>query len=321
MTVPSGAEFARLSALIARQRVSCDRLQSGAAARSVVDLARGMLMERLGCSPAEAQAQLEHLSAESGHEPGRARRRRSPGQAHGATGGGRPDADAAAGRHGRWHDAQHSPGRPGRGRRGGRARRRAASPPPCSRRHWPRRARWPSPCGWLSPTAAWNWPGRPGSRPATPAAGGASTRTWTRPPQRAADEGAEYWWPAGRPGGRAGPACWAAGRRAPARCCRCPARGWPSARWRSAGPARWTTSPSRCGATSGHRRRRARRRWRHRLPGGDLAADDRAWWAFGLLDSLLGSAMYARAVRDDGGQVTDFRISYLSEGFADPAGP
>ena len=41
-------------------------MQSGAAARSVVDLARGVLMERLRCSPAEAQAQLAHLSAESG---------------------------------------------------------------------------------------------------------------------------------------------------------------------------------------------------------------------------------------------------------------
>jgi hypothetical protein len=41
-------------------------MQSGVAARSVVDLARGMLMERLRCSPAEAQAQLAHLSAESG---------------------------------------------------------------------------------------------------------------------------------------------------------------------------------------------------------------------------------------------------------------
>ena len=66
MTAASGGEFARLSALIARQRRELDRAQADAAARSVADLARGMLMERLGCSPAEAQAQLEHLSAESG---------------------------------------------------------------------------------------------------------------------------------------------------------------------------------------------------------------------------------------------------------------
>ena len=66
MTAASGADFARLSGLIARQRRELDRMRSEAAARSVVDLARGMLMERLGCSAAEAQAQLAHLSAESG---------------------------------------------------------------------------------------------------------------------------------------------------------------------------------------------------------------------------------------------------------------
>ena len=56
-----------------------------------------------------------------------------------------------------------------------------------------------------------------------------------------------------------------------------------------------------------------------RLRTGVLAADQRASWAFSLLDGLLGSAMYATAVRA-GGQVTDFLISYLSEGFTDPAG-
>ena len=66
VTAASGGEFARLSELIARQRRELDRTESAAAARSVVDLARGMLMERLGCSPAEAQEQLAHLSAESG---------------------------------------------------------------------------------------------------------------------------------------------------------------------------------------------------------------------------------------------------------------
>jgi hypothetical protein len=61
-----GGDFLRLSELIARQRREIDRLEAQAAARAVVDLARGVLMERLGCSPAEAQAQLEALSADSG---------------------------------------------------------------------------------------------------------------------------------------------------------------------------------------------------------------------------------------------------------------
>ena len=65
MTAASGGEFTRLTALIARQRRELDRIAADAAARSLVDLARGMLMERLGCSPAQAQVQLGHLSAES----------------------------------------------------------------------------------------------------------------------------------------------------------------------------------------------------------------------------------------------------------------
>ena len=66
MTTASGAEFIRLSTLIARQRRELDRLAAQAAARSVVDLARGMLMERLRCSAAQAQEQLVALSMEAG---------------------------------------------------------------------------------------------------------------------------------------------------------------------------------------------------------------------------------------------------------------
>jgi len=66
LTTASGAEFIRLSALIARQRRELDRLAAQAAARSVVDLARGALMERLHCSAAQAQEQLVALSMEAG---------------------------------------------------------------------------------------------------------------------------------------------------------------------------------------------------------------------------------------------------------------
>ena len=67
MTAASGDHAAaRLTSLIARQRNELDAVRSRAAARAVVDLARGMLMERLGCGPAEAQRQLAHLAAEAG---------------------------------------------------------------------------------------------------------------------------------------------------------------------------------------------------------------------------------------------------------------
>jgi hypothetical protein len=65
VTAPGGGEFRRLSALIARQRHDLDRMQAEAASRSVVDLARGMLMAQLGCSPAQAQEQLLRLSEDS----------------------------------------------------------------------------------------------------------------------------------------------------------------------------------------------------------------------------------------------------------------
>src|SRR5690242_10204220 len=66
VTEPSGADLVRLNALVERQRRDLDELRSATAARSVVDLARGMLMEQLGCTSAEAQRQLVRLAAESG---------------------------------------------------------------------------------------------------------------------------------------------------------------------------------------------------------------------------------------------------------------
>src|SRR5215472_3764829 len=66
VTEPTGADVVRLNALVARQRRELDRLRSQAAGRSIIDLARGMLMEQLGCTPAEAQRQLARLARESG---------------------------------------------------------------------------------------------------------------------------------------------------------------------------------------------------------------------------------------------------------------
>ncbi len=66
MTPGSSADVTRLTALIARQRRELDRMRAQAAARSVVDMAQGMLMERLGCSPAEAAEQLARLASQAG---------------------------------------------------------------------------------------------------------------------------------------------------------------------------------------------------------------------------------------------------------------
>jgi serine phosphatase RsbU (regulator of sigma subunit) len=66
VTEPGGAEVTRLNELLTRQRQELDRMRSEAATRSLVDLARGVLMEQLGCSPAEAGRQLARLASESG---------------------------------------------------------------------------------------------------------------------------------------------------------------------------------------------------------------------------------------------------------------
>ncbi|HWG14903.1 MAG TPA: SpoIIE family protein phosphatase [Streptosporangiaceae bacterium] len=59
-------ELERLAAIIDRQRRELEQARAGAAARSVVDLARGALIERLGCTPAEAASQLTTLAHEAG---------------------------------------------------------------------------------------------------------------------------------------------------------------------------------------------------------------------------------------------------------------
>ncbi|HEY2281463.1 MAG TPA: ANTAR domain-containing protein, partial [Streptosporangiaceae bacterium] len=58
-------EVLRLAAVIDRQRQELDQARLAAAARSVADLATGVLIERLGCSPAEAASQLTALAREA----------------------------------------------------------------------------------------------------------------------------------------------------------------------------------------------------------------------------------------------------------------
>ena len=59
----------RLVAVVDRQRRELDRLHALAAGESVVAMARGALMERLGLSSAEAAGQLAELSAATGIPP------------------------------------------------------------------------------------------------------------------------------------------------------------------------------------------------------------------------------------------------------------
>src|SRR5579872_1564279 len=56
----------RLTAVIEHQRRALDRIRAAAAGESVVAMARGALMERLGLSSVEAASQLAELSAATG---------------------------------------------------------------------------------------------------------------------------------------------------------------------------------------------------------------------------------------------------------------
>ncbi len=293
-------------------------MQSGAAARSVVDLARGMLMERLRCSPAEAQAQLVHLSTESGMSLAELAAQIT-GQITARPGTGRDSG------------GPDGPGAPG------------ATVPSMHRVALAGAAAEAAHDGGgiaaavleeaLAPTGAVAvalWLAEPDGGLELAGQAGFSARDasrWRRihpdmdtPAQRAADEGAEYWWPTGRPDAALAPLMgdWPQGARAvlplpgPGTALGAMEICWPGPLEEFPDPLRRHISALTdvCAQALGTR-----------LPSGDLAADHRASWAFSLLDSLVSSALFATALRDDdAGAINDFRISYLSKGFADPAG-
>src|SRR5579875_78329 len=61
---PDGA--GRLGAVVERQRRELHAIRARAAEQSVVDLAAGMLMERIGCTADEARSQLAGLAEQAG---------------------------------------------------------------------------------------------------------------------------------------------------------------------------------------------------------------------------------------------------------------
>ncbi len=301
MTAASGDRAAaRLTTLIARQRDELDAARSQAAARAVVDLARGMLMERLGCGPAEAQRQLAHLAAEAGTTV----------------------AELAA-----EVTSQHpvAAAEPGGGRLSlaGAAIELAADGADMAAALLDQAL---APSGatavalWLiDPDGGLQLAGQAGFGPA-------EASRWRRlPPEmnslipRVARDGGELWWPAGRPDGDSTPlmGTWPEGARAvlPLRVAGA-TLGVMEACWpgpiEDFGPAQrrqLTALAEVCAQALGAR-----------LPNGDLVADHGASWLLGLLDGLVESAVFASALRDEHGRLTDFRIDHVSEGFSDPAG-
>jgi PAS domain-containing protein len=301
VTKPSGADVARLEELIARQRQELDRMRSEAAVRSLTDLARGRLMEQLGCSPAEAGQQLERLARESGgsvadlaaqitgqRPPGEAadpaRRRLSLASAVIETA---PDGGAVAAA--LLEEALAAAG--------------AVAV-----------ALWQH-----EPDGGLELAGQAGFGP-----GEASRWRRIHPdmrtlPQEVVREQAERWWPAGPPEGDDRPIMgrWPGGARAglPLReagaTLGCMVVCWP-------GPLAAFPAPLRRQLTA--LADLAARALSAHPAGPGHAARHQDAWIFGLLDGLLEGFVFARAVTGDDGQVADFRIDHVSSGFRDPAG-
>jgi PAS domain-containing protein len=301
VTERSGADVARLTALVARQRRELDRLRSRAAGRSIVDLARGMLMEQLGCTPAEAQRQLARLARESGISTtelaGQITRQEPPGQA--------PEPEA------------HQVSLAGAGVDTAASGSAVAS------------ALLSEALAPLGATAVAIWTTEPdGGMTLIGEAGFGNHEAsrWRRLhpdlrslPQQVARDGLETWWPAGPPvdDDRPLPGRWHDG-------------AWAGLPLHDAGATLGAMAicwPEPVGDFTAPVRRQlvavadvTAQALGIRLSQGELAAGTEAAGIVALLDSLLDGCMFARAVRDTGGLVTDFRIDHVSDGFRDPVG-
>jgi serine phosphatase RsbU (regulator of sigma subunit) len=299
--VANGADVARLNDLIVRQRRELDEVRSQTVVRSIVDLATGVLMEQLGCSPAEAREQLTHLAEKAGSSvaelAAQITRQPPPGEA--------PD--------------------PGL-RRFSLAWAAIEAAPDGSAVASALLEEALAPAGavavalWLTePDGGLELIGQAGF-------GKREAGRWRRIhpdmqtlPQEVAHDGTEIWWPAGRSedDGRPLMGRWPGGARA----------GLPL---RDAGAtvgAMVICWPKPLGGFPAPLRRQlaaladlAAQALSSQLPGSELAARHRASWVFGLMDGLLDGFLFAHPARNDAGEVTDLRIEHVSDGFRDPEG-
>jgi serine phosphatase RsbU (regulator of sigma subunit) len=301
---PSGTDVARLQALVAAQRQEMDQRRAQAAVRSVIDLACGVLMEQLSCSPVEARRQLARLARESGDTVAglAAQITRQPSPAE----DGEPDGPGSDGLSLAWAAATAAAD--------GTAVAAALLDEALSAAGAVAVALW-----LLEPDGGLELAGQAGL--AAHEAG-----RWRRihPDMRAvpaevARDGIETWWPSGRPEGDDRPLIgrWPGGARAGL-----PLRDsgvtvgsmvicWPDPLPEFSAPLRRqleALADLAAHALSAQ------------LPGPGQPARYRGAWAFGLMDGLLEGSLFAHAVRDDCREVTDFRIEHVSDGFRDPAG-
>jgi hypothetical protein len=325
MVADSDDDMLRLVTVIEHQQRELDRIRAAAAGESLVAMARGALMERLGLSSAEAASQLAELSAATGIPPAEmaAGVLSDSGEA-GVAGPGAAPARAAAGSAGSAVAAQV--------RRDGRPRSRslmteaAAEMAADGTELVAMLAAQLAPLGAVTVTL---WllqaDGALALLGETGLAMGEASRWQHIPPQfdcpaqRVAHGAADLWWPAGRP----------AGDHAPVTSTPAGARAVLALRQRNGEllgvfEASWP-GPLAAFATEVRQHLPALSAGCARAVGaslahGSLAAAQPKAAVFTLLDGLADSVLVVQAVRDDAGQVTDFSIEHISPGFADPAG-
>jgi serine phosphatase RsbU (regulator of sigma subunit) len=338
----SGAEMLRLITVIDHQQRELDHIHAAAAGESVVAMARGALMERLGLSSAEAASQLAGLSAATGIPPA---------EMAAAVLSGALDDSGAAGADGPGPDG---PGPDGPGA-GGHGEVRAAAAGVGSAVAAPARragvagsrsllteaaaelaadgaelvAMLAAQLAPLGAVAVALWLLQADGALALLGEAGLSLGEASRwqhippqfdcPAQRVARGAADLWWPAGRPAGDRPPVTRTpAGARAvlALRQRNGELLGVLEAIWPGPLTSFSTELRQHLSALSAGSARVVGARLAH----GDLAAAQPKAAVFSLLDGLADSVLVVQAVRDDAGQVTDFSIEHASPGFCDPAG-
>ncbi len=313
MAAGGDEDMLRLVAVIDRQRHELDRIRAAAAEQAVVTMARGVLMERLGLSSAEAASQLAGLAAATG-----ASLAEMAAAVLSPTGG----RDVTSEVHPPGGGAQEKAGQPEFG-----------SP-------WAEAAAELAADGAeLAGTVAGQVPlGAPavvlwlleadGALALLGAAGLSSGETsrWRHippqldcPPQRVARGAADLWWSAGRPPPDSAPVTGPPGgaravlalRQRNGELLGVMEASWPEpvAAFTTEIRQHLSSLAAGCARAIGTR-----------LAHGDLAAAQPKPAVYTLLDGLADSVLVAQAIRDDSGQVTDFSIEHVSPDFRDPAG-
>jgi len=320
----------RLIAVIDHQRQELDRIHAEAPGQSVVAMARGALMERLGLSSAEAASQLAELSAATGiplaEMAAAVLSPKSPADPA-------DDGDAPSAADGRASASLPAPG----GGAGPRARAGAARPRTLLIEAAAELAadgaelagglaeQVLGPLGaavvvlWLlEADGALTLLGQAGL------SSGEASRWRHVPPQldcpaqRVACGAANLWWPAGRPERDRGPVI---GRADGARAVLALRErngellGVLEAGWLAPLASFGTEARQHLSALAAGYARALGARLSH----GNLAAAHPRAAVYTLLDSLADSVLVAQAIRDDAGRVADFSIEHVSAGFRDPA--